>query len=166
MKTMKILLGIGMVVFSILVFIACNKEDSNENENSVSQKSKLEKMDSFFGAKIAEINDKEVKVTVSKNDILQFANEALNDTHLNLKPYDYKIVEENGLKYLRILSDRNYVSTVELIENDSTLRIGKTVCTSTACASGGGCIPNGIYCTSCVRSNGLPGDCTRTTTGD
>ena len=56
MKTMKILLGIGMVVFSILVFIACNKEDSNENENSVSQKSKLEKMDSFFGAKIAEKN--------------------------------------------------------------------------------------------------------------
>jgi hypothetical protein len=168
MKTKKILLGIGVIVFCVLAFIACNQEDSKENGDNVTKNSKIEKMDSFFEAKIADVKGKEVKVTVSKNDILQFAKEALEENQLNLKPFDYKIIEENGIRYLRILSDRKYVSTIELIESNNTLRTGKTVCTSTACASGGGCIPNGSYCTPCQPASYPPtisGDCSRTTTG-
>ena len=56
-----------------------------------------------------------------------------------------------------------------MIKTDSNRRAtGKTVCTSIACASGGGCVPNGDYCTKCVPSgvqegSGLTGDCTRST---
>ncbi|WP_290859304.1 hypothetical protein [Flavobacterium sp.] len=166
MKARKILVGIGMILFSYLAFIACNNEDNYENKDSELKKGKYEKMDSFFGAKIGVLKNKEVQVVVTKDDILKFAKEALKDTKLDLKPFDYKIIEEKGVKYLRIYSQNNYVSTVELLEDkNNSLKVANTVCTSTACASGGGCIPNGSYCTACEYSNGLPGDCTRTTSG-
>ncbi len=149
---------------------SCNDDNSNELEKQL-KAAKLEKMSSFQNAEIGIIEDGNLEILVSKNQILTFAKEALKDTKLNLKPIDYKVIEVDNIKYIKIFSNDNYVSTAELLINENgVLKVGKTVCTSTACASGGGCIPNGSYCTSCTPPNapGLPGsgNCTRTTTGD
>jgi len=163
MKTKKIAFVLGVFTLLLVSFISCNKEDG-ENANNV----ELKKMEAFVGAEIGIVKGEKMDVMVSKKQILELAEVTLKDTKLNLKPYDYKIIEENKTKYLRVYSNDNYVSTVELIVTDEgVLKTAQTVCTSTACASGGGCIPNGSYCTPCVdpRTQGQAGDCVRTTTG-
>ena len=81
-----------------------------------------------------------------------------------LTPKSFEIVEIDGLNYLRFYSENDIVSTIALIKNENDQYItGSTVCESVRCASGGGCIPDGLYCTKC-EINGIPGDCKRTTT--
>lgn len=165
MKTKNILIALCLV-FTVLFIYSCINDNGNSTQNNSKQSANVEKMDAFFGAKIAVNNSKDLKVVVSKQDILKYAEVALKDTKLNLIPQDYQIISENGKKYLRILSNDNYVSTVELTLEGNNYKVANTVCTSTVCASGGGCIPDGNYCTPCKFSNGLPSsDCTRTTTG-
>lgn len=166
----------NLIVFGFLfvtfLLPSCNSENENSaNENSANENSKqistkLEKMDSFFGSKIAVSKGTDLEVVVEKVDVLFYAEEALKDTGFNLKPKDFKIIDQNNKKYLRIYSNDDYVSTVELILENGSYKIAKTVCTSKVCASGGGCIPNGDYCTACEYAKGTPStDCTRTRTG-
>ncbi|RZK04295.1 MAG: hypothetical protein EOO46_16910 [Flavobacterium sp.] len=158
------------IIFIVGLLSSCDEEPSSGKQDQRIGL-KLQKMSSFTDAEIGILENKQLKILVSKNQILSYAKEALRDTKLNLTPIDYKIIEDNNKNYIRVFSKNNYVSTAELIINENgVLKVGKTVCTSTACASGGGCIPNGSYCTACTPPNspGLPGsgDCTRTTTGD
>jgi hypothetical protein len=164
MKTKKVSQLLVFFMLLSFAFVACD----DENHKSVVDKVELKKMVSFEDAEVGVLQDETPVILVSKKQILMFAEETLKDTKLNLKPFDYKIIDENNKKYLRIYSNDNYVSTIELVVTDSNvLRTGKTVCTSTACASSGGCIPDGSYCTPCIdpRTQGQPGDCVRTTSG-
>ena len=157
MKTKKVLLLLVFFMLLNFVFVACK---SSEN------KVELKKMESFANAEVGVLQGETPIILVSKNQILMFAEEAIKDTNLNLKPFHYKIIDENSKKYLSVYSNDNYVSTIELVVTDSNiLRTGKTVCTSTVCASSGGCIPDGSYCKPCVdhRIQGQTGDCVRTT---
>ena len=69
-------------------------------------------------------------------------------------------------KHLRFYYKDNYVLTIDLLELNSVdgrVGTGKTVYTSQACATWGGCVPNGNYCTPCVpptvqTGSGLTGD--------
>lgn len=167
MKSKKPLLALSVFTLLLVAFIACNKD---EGENSNSGNVELKKMESFEDAEIGILEGKKMNIMVSKKQLLDYAEETLKDTKLNLRPYDYKIIEENNTKYLRIYSNNNYVSTVELLVSEGgVLKTAKTVCTSTSCASGGGCLPNGDYCSPCSPPNapGLPGsgDCIRTSSG-
>lgn len=167
MKKTKNLFRFGMIMSFIIFFIACSNEGNNEKIDTTVNKVKFEKMDTFFGAKIGEIENSKVRVVVDKNDLLKFAKDALKINGLNLEPYDCEIIDQKGVKYLRIFSQKNYVSTVKLnLEENNSLRVANTICSSTVCASGGGCIPDGQYCSPCSYSNGLPSsDCSRVTSG-
>ncbi len=105
MKTKKILLGaLCLFLFSVVLFVACNKE---ENGIDTTKKVALKKMKSFQNAEIGLMNGKNVTIIIAKTQILEFASQALKDTKLNLIPYDYKVFEENNIKYLRIYSKNN-----------------------------------------------------------
>ncbi len=154
-------------LFSFLfVLFSCETDE----KNLVDATAKLDaKFASFTGSIISyEDNDKNV-VKVSDGKLMQVFKKFVADNKLNLEPLHYKIETIDDKEYLRVYSKNNYVSTVDLIKTDSNRRAtGKTVCTSIACASGGGCVPNGDYCTKCVPSgvqegSGLTGDCTRST---
>jgi hypothetical protein len=165
MKTKKNLFAIS-ILFTMLYFASCNSENENSsNENSKQNVTNYEKMDAFFGSKIAVVKGSDLEVVVAKEDVLLYAEEALKDSGLNLKPKNFKIIDENNKKYLRIYSNDNYVSTVELTLENGVYKVAKVVCTSQVCASGGGCVPDGEYCTPCKYSNGASSsDCTRTST--
>ena len=89
-----------------------------------------------------------------------------------MEPKEIKIEDIDSEKYLRIYSNNDYVSTIALkLDNESTYMMTEsTSCTSKDCASGGGCVPDGQYCTKCVKgeSFGSPiyGDCLRTTSSE
>lgn len=64
---------------------------------------------------------------------------------------------------MRYFSENDIVSTIALIKDENDQYItGRTICKSVWSASGGGCIPDGEYCTKCER-DGVLGDCERTT---
>lgn len=165
MKTIQNYLSSFIV---LMLLLSCNNEENVDGQREASRRVMLKTMESFGDAEIGIREGNKLQIVVSKKQILDYAKEALKDTRLNLTPYDYKIIEQDGQNYIRVFSNNNYVSTAELLEGENgILRIGKTVCTSTQRATGGGCVPNGVYCTPCIPPNapGLSGDCTRTTTG-
>lgn len=143
-------------------FFSCEKE---ENINNPKTENQFTEMNTFFESKVGRIDGEIISITVAEEDILSNAKKALKDTNLNLEPYKYEIFKDNNKNYLRILSKGNYVSTVELLKTPGGgLFTGGTVCTSVACASGGGCVPDGLYCTKCTPEDPtLAGDCTRST---
>ena len=149
-------------VFSMFI-VSCDNETDNIQESSDVTN---EKMDSFINSNIGIDKNGQFEFTVAENTILKAVKEYSNTFDLDIEPQSIKIIDIDAKKYLRIYSKNNYVSTVALVlDNQNNYRVDKTVCTSKACASGGGCIPNGSYCTECYGSNGLKGDCKRTTTG-
>lgn len=166
---MKNIIKMFVAIILFMTLPGCSGDSTQDNSAADFNNIKLEKMTAFQNAEIGILKSDEVKILASKSDILSLAKEDLKDTGLNLEPYDYKIENINDVKYIRVYSNDNYVSTAELILNENGVyKVGKTVCTSKACASGGGCIPSGNYCTGCTPPSapGVSGDCVRTTTGD
>lgn len=146
-----------------LVFTACQTEENKETTNSeldtIFQFKEL--TNSFIGT---EENGK-IKLKVSNHRIIATFNDFNLTLGLNLIATSFDIINEDGNNFIRFYSSKNQVSTLALLkDSNNNYLTGKTICKSTACASGGGCIPDGNYCTPCVRpSNGLPGDCERIT---
>ena len=162
---LKTLFSLGI----LLIIISCSNQSSVEDQELFRSSKKSEfKFESLTNSPIGELVDGKIKIEVSKAQILNAFENFISQNHLeNEKPLDVKVITLDNKKYLRIYSEKNEVSTLELIAENNVLRTGSTVCTSTACASGGGCVPDGQYCTECRTGvNGsLKGDCTRTTTG-
>lgn len=127
----------------------------------------------FHGSEIGMMENGKLVFNKSKKSILKSFQNLPGIAELKLTPERLEVVEIDGKSYLRIYSNNNYVSTTEIIMGDPNSKfhpiaeIGGTTCTSTDCASGGGCIPEGDYCTKCTTYNfmGVPstGDCTRST---
>ena len=147
------------------VFTACTNDDS-KLENNIEEFSFKE----FTGSKIAYESKGELKLNVSKQQILKTFSNYSKKYGESLEPETFKIIKLDNKNYLRLYSKNSTVSTVALIkDSDNFYKTGSTVCETKACASGGGCIPNGDYCTKC-RPEGTPtqapdGDCKRTSTG-
>lgn len=152
------------VCVTFLLLISCDKE---ENQTQINKNDLPTKMEAFFGSTIGKINGDKILITVSKEDLLYNAKNAISDSELDLQPFSFEVIKENNKNYLRIYSKKNYVSTIELlISQNKYVSLAETSCTSIACASGGGCVPDGLYCTKCVVDAGSPyaPDCKRTTT--
>lgn len=150
-------------LLTLFLIISCENESNEIVLNS--------NKETFFNTEIGKITNTNGKgtynITESKEKLFKNFKIALKETGLNLEPIDFYVFEDNNKNYLRVLSKKDYVTTVELIPSNNTFRTGTTSCTSIACASGGGCVPNGDYCTQCTPSDpGLAGDCTRTTSKD
>lgn len=150
-------------VLSLGLIISCENESNEYNLNS--------NKNSFFDVELGKITynngKKTFNITLSRERFFKNFKNTLKETGLNLEPVDFYVFEDNNKNYLRVISKKNYITTVELISINNTFRTGKTSCTSVACASGGGCIPDGSYCTKCNPSDpGLAGDCTRTTSNE
>jgi hypothetical protein len=145
------------------IFTSCLNDDSKVENYSTETTLK-----NFTGSEIAIEEKDEIVLNVSYDKIMT-SFKAFNKTmKLGLEPESFEIIKEDGKSYIRFYSKDNQVSTIALLKGDNKrIIIGTTVCTSTACASGGGCIPDGLFCTKC-RPEGTPpkapdGDCTRTT---
>lgn len=151
---------IYLLFFASLIFTSCRKE------------AQLKEMETVFNSEIGKMVDGKFEFTVTKESILASTKEMPTSKELNLKPKEVKIEEIEGKQYLRIYSDNDYVSTIALKFDSEGARMMTegTSCTSKDCASGGGCVPNGQYCTKCVKgeSFGSPiyGDCLRTTSSE
>lgn len=87
----------------------------------------------------------------------------LHNSELN--PKSFEIIKIDELYYLRYFSENDIVSKIALIKHKYDQYIQERRYATVRCASGGGCIPDGQYCTECER-NGIPGDCKRTTTSE
>tara|TARA_R110002051_G_C8500837_1_gene464737 strand:- start:137 stop:643 length:507 start_codon:yes stop_codon:yes gene_type:complete len=152
-----------------LVFTSCQTEDTNSDSNSLELKADFE-FKTLVGSKIATEKNGKIILNVSDERILETFKKFNTTNNLQLEPKSFKVINVDGNNYIRFYNKNNQVSTISLIKgNDNYYTTGSTVCTSTACASGGGCIPNGDYCTKCRPEGTPPGspdrDCTRTTTG-
>lgn len=148
-----------------LVFSACQTEDNSKDSNS-------SELDSTFDFK--ELTNSNIGIDKNGEIELKVSSSKIMETFINynrihnpeLKPQSFEVVKLDDAHYLRFHSEHNLVSTIALIKDDANQYItGTTICETTACVSGGGCVPNGQYCTKCVMENGLPDDCKRTTIG-
>ncbi|MEO0468643.1 MAG: hypothetical protein AAF206_03410 [Bacteroidota bacterium] len=155
--------SIYLLLAMIFTLVACQQEQLDIPTES----------DSIFNSQVANVVDGKLKLSIEQGAILAAAQEIDVVQTLQLVPHDAKIEEIDGKHYLRIYSSEDYVSTIELIADPSnplSFVAAEVVCSSSDCASGGGCIPDGQYCTKCITGqdwwgNDIIGDCHRTTYG-
>lgn len=159
------------IVFIILIsigLISCQTEDKNQEISESSLNTPFE-FKNFTNSNVGFYKDNELVFNVSNEKIVNTFNEFSDKFKLGLEAYNFKVITIENNKYLRFFNKDNTVSTVELIKDENNVySTGSTVCTSTSCASGGGCVPNGVYCTQCQPygpDSPITGDCVRTTTG-
>lgn len=149
-----------LIVVPFLLLSCENNRIEENNDNS--SKSTLSEMPELLGSEIALMKDSVVQLTVSESSVMAAAKSFFKKTDLQTEPVSFKIIDVNNNKYLRFYNEDNTLSTIELIVDSTSHKIilGSTICTSDVCVSGGGCVPDGVYCTEC---NGGLGDCKRTT---
>lgn len=168
-----VLLGALFVAFSFM--FSCSSEDREVNDidattSSVSYLEKKSFEDLMKTEVVGEINNNSVYLYIPTDVLVEKFNNYNQKFKRNLLSKSANVLEIEDKKYLRFYSNGGKVSTLELIVNENgKVLLGSTICESTACASGGGCVPDGLYCTSCKIPGAGPqhpgGDCKRTTTG-
>jgi hypothetical protein len=107
-------------------------------------------------------------VTISEKSLLNSFNAFSKKNQLNKYALSFEVLKIDGKFFLRFHNQDESSSTIELIGNEGyskpsntltmSFETGETVCTSAACASCCGCVPDGDYCTECTK-----GGCSRTT---
>lgn len=125
---------------------------------------------SFVNTTMAARIDGKIALLASKESIINAAKNYSNKYRLGIEPIDMKVLELDDKAYLRIMSKDGKASTIELTYNKDkgTYQTRSTLCTSSDCSEGGGCLPNGQYCTKCTSSPSITdykGGCTRSTRG-
>lgn len=154
----------------LMFLFSCNSDDKVKSE-------KLRDMSfqDMMKTEIGLIKDGKVVLDIADSDLINKFQKYSNDFKLGVEPVSVEVVTIDSNHYLRFENTNNSVSTIALVKvqipNERKLHVGvelgNTVCTSTDCASGGGCVPNGDYCTKCQKGSvmGSPiyGDCTRST---
>lgn len=156
------------VIIIAIFFASCESGNPDIEKSESLDEINSNALKDFTNSKIAEKADGKIKFLFSDNAILTSAKTFSEEYKLGFEPQSVAVEIINNKPYLRIYSKDDYVSTVELLldNKSSTYTTGETVCTTNACSSGGGCVPNGQYCTACAVGPGnLPGDCLRTTKG-
>ncbi|WP_299769102.1 hypothetical protein [uncultured Dokdonia sp.] len=156
----KLLLAVIAITF---LFTSCETENETFETSTSDLVFKFE--NDFTNSIIGEGNGDSFQLLVSDASIMKAAKTFVEKQELDLVPESYKIEIIDGKEYLRIYSNDSFVSTIALIiDSERGFRTtGSTVCTSSSCASGGGCVPRGEYCTKCTE---LAKECHRTTTGE
>lgn len=156
-------------MFISIGLISCQTEDKNQEISESNHDAPFE-FKNFTNSNVGFDKDNEVELNVSYEKIVNTFNEFSDKFKLGLEAKNFKVITIENNKYIRFFNKDNTVSTVELIKDENNVySTGSTVCTSTSCASGGGCVPNGVYCTPCQPygpDSPITGDCIRTTTGD
>jgi len=159
---------LSYILLIILVITSCQTAD-NDNQINDSLPDVSFEFKNFSGSSIGIEKDGVIELKVSEESILSNFKEFIKQNKLDLKPEYFKIITIENNNYLRFHNIDNSVSTIELIKDENNIyKTGSTVCTSTSCASGGGCVPSGVYCTKCQPygpDSPITGDCERTTTG-
>lgn len=164
-----------LLLFSFL--FSCENENVKQENSSVvevelarknlsSNSTAIYNFDELTDSAIGYDDNGTIKLAVSNEKILEtfFWFSKLHSSKLT--PKSFEVIEIDGLNYLRFYSENDIVSTIALIKNENDQYItGRTVCETVWCASGGGCIPDGVYCTKCVN-DGVRGDCKRSTTSE
>lgn len=157
-------------LFSLVLVVSCTSDDKKAEE--LKSKSFQELMKSEVGV----IDGNEVLLDISKDELVAKFKDYAKEIALGVEPYKVEIINVDSSNYLRFYNTNKTVSTVALIEKANIaaklppVELGNTVCTSVQCATGGGCLPNGDYCTVCIPPGTQPGsgitrDCTRSTSG-
>ncbi len=158
----------------VLFLFSCGNEDVKLEESNVVatemarknlsiNSTKTFNFDELTNTAIGYDNEGKVELGVTDYKIMEtfILYSKLHNSQLN--PKSFEIIEIDELHYLRFFSEDDIVSTIALVKDGNDQYItGRTICESKRCASGGGCIPDGQYCTKC-EVNTLPGDCKRTT---
>ncbi|MDO5656665.1 MAG: hypothetical protein Q4G27_11065 [Flavobacteriaceae bacterium] len=152
----------SLIYLSLAFFLlSCNNDDKIKI-NQLSEKiisSDLHRTGINQGI-IGKYTNGQIVLDYSSDDMLEIFEQDLMDIYNETKPVSVKVIEINNKDYLRFFNNDETVSTIELFTENNIVYTGKTVCTSKICASGGGCIPDGEYCTKCEK---LAEDCVRTT---
>jgi len=160
----KIVFGLIVLAFA---FVSCEQEDDKQIDQNAELKKEIT-FDQLTKSTIGFENEGKVQLGVSNNKVMETFKKFVKTNDLDIDPLSFEIISIDQKNYLRFYSEKNQVSTIELFINSNKLiETGSTVCTSIACASGGGCIPYGSYCTECGPHgpDGPKADCKRTTTG-
>ena len=135
-----------VIYLSLLCFIltSCLNDDRIENQSSETL------LENFTGSEIA-IEDKgKVSLNFSDEIIMNSFKKFNSKMELGLEPERFEVINIDNKNYLRFYSKKKQVSTIALVQLDNKrIVLGETVCTSIACATGGGCISDGCYCTKC-----------------
>ena len=161
MKTIKILLCV-----LVLTAMSCEKEDNGVDVNTIEFELDAD-FKSLTNSKIGFEKDGQLVLGVSNDLIMKEFKNFVTKSDLELKPQSFEVISVDNNEYLRFYSKGGEVSTLALLKDlNNQYRSGTTVCTTQNCASGGGCLPNGSYCSKCTPPPGYPNDCVRTSTGD
>lgn len=154
-----------VILFFIVIFIAsCHSEDYEITKTPDSSN----KIENLNLSKIGTKKGDDIVLNVSKEMLLEVFRADSKKYILGINPVSCKIEKINAKDYLRFYNEDKTVSTIELlVDGNGNVTTGKTICTSDICATGGGCIPDGQYCTKCQPPGQPPahpgGDCLRTT---
>ncbi|PHS63477.1 MAG: hypothetical protein COB12_09275 [Flavobacterium sp.] len=160
---MKAIKTVFIVLFVLVM--SCEKQDSSKIELDSNFTFK-----SLTNNKIGIEKDGKFTLNVINDEVMDAFKKFSLKNGLDLKPLSFKVITIDENNYLRFYNEDDQVSTIVLIKGDNGhYKTGGTVCTSTVCSSGGGCIPNGLYCTPC-KPFGPDGptssDCKRVTSNE
>lgn len=151
-----------ITILSFFILSSCLEEDSSSTDSV-----KTLKIENLINSKVAYEKDGKISLGVKDSDLMKAFQDFVFISDLKLKPESFELLSIDNMNYLRFYSDNHKASTIELIKSDDGFYFtGNTVCTSSACSSCCGCVPNGLYCTECKPygpDSPLKGDCTRTT---
>lgn len=147
-----------VILLFIVIFIASCQSGDNEITNTTDRSNKIERLN------LSEIGTKkgnDIVLNVSKEMLLEVFRADSKRYMLEINPVSCKIEKINEKDYLRFYNEDDTVSTIELlVDRNGNVTTGSTICTSKICATGGGCVPDGQYCTKCEAEGE---DCLRTT---
>ncbi len=152
-----------MMLFFCTAFLFISCSDSQEDEVLENDLESIN-VARFTYQAVGVMNNGKFRMTADRSDLLKAFK--LNEGK-DLAPESIIFLEDNGKMFLRVYSSDNIVSTVQISLNPDTgfVQTEGTICESSACATGGGCLPDGDYCTECkpLPNSEVKGDCKRTT---
>jgi len=156
-------------LFCFVFLISCNTDnESNESDELFENNSKS--FEELINTQIGSIEDNKISLDISDENLLESFR--IHAKRRNIDPENFKVVKIDLKWYLRFYNKDESVTTIALIKSKNPesgrIYLGNTECTSSACSSGGGCVPDGLYCTECNPpsthdDSGIKGDCSRTT---
>jgi len=156
------------ILLVALIFQACENDNNTEDESVDFNLS----FDKLTNSKVGQELNGEFVLGVSNKSLLSTYKKFATKFNSDIEVQSVAVITIDNKKYLRFYFDNGMISTIAIIKDRNGLyHTGNTICESVDCASGGGCIPEGVYCTECKPNRpsqpiSTKGDCKRTTIGE
>ncbi|SDB54614.1 hypothetical protein SAMN03097699_2042 [Flavobacteriaceae bacterium MAR_2010_188] len=160
------------LILSLALVFSCTDDVNNKRDHDMS----IFSAKGYTESKIAYSEDGEIKIAVDDNALLYAFNQYSETNRLGEPADRYEVFAYEGENFIRFFHKDGSMSTTALIPANENMKTsgnmiymtGCTTCTSSDCNSGGGCVPNGCYCTPCKPpslppGNPYEGDCLRST---